>query len=1024
MSRFWGGDSSESDKDDTSDGSSSDSGSDSGSDSDSSSSSSGSSVAGGVGGGIARFMKGAASDSSDSDSDDEARVVRSAKDRRNQEVLKVVDHMRNHMKISDWISLSGDFEELNKRMEKARSLDPALQLKYPLFYIKALVMLETFVNDTFANTEARKKMSQTNSKSFNGLRQRLKKLLRDPPLGPEVEAYKENPVSSDEEGSDSEEESDGKEDEVKKAFREGKDDDVERARRELQGIELKRFEWDDKIEVSEEMMQEKLFEVVTSRGKKGTDRRTQVRNLEYLVGVARRFGMSAKMLASVYVQLVSAQFDVNPSMATHMPVDLWKGCYRNLSTILGILEQNPGLQMNEEAEAQEQNQQLGESAFEALDDFGDVGEEDDDMISAVDAAAEKENAQRVAGNMLAFVERLDDELFKSLQHIDPHTSEYVKRLRDEPLFMILCKRAQAYYIGRDNVSAATRIALRRIEHMYYKHESYFGVMRKNSEQDAKNLAILLVEKKKVVAAGEAELAALRAESYEDPQEHALRVEAKEEVVAALVADASDVADRQETALATVEATPEDGGAELRELCALIYSMGEVGGAPRTKARAMLCQIFWEALHNGFYEARDMLLMSHLQDNVGKMDISTQVLFNRTLGQLGLCAFRRGLPTEAHSCLQELYAGGRIKELLAQGVQQSRYSNDKTVEQEKLERRRQMPFHMHINLELLDFVHLTCAMLIEVPNLAMESGSYGAGRRHVMSKALRRLLENFSYHAFTGPPENVRDHVMHASRFMLLGEWSKSIEILDGHDVWKLIPNKDEVKAVLYGRVKEEALRTYLFTNAKHYHSLSLDRLSDMFDLPKQRAHAIISKMMLDGGDGGREAGLKGSWDQPTDCVVMHDVEPTRLQNLSLQFVDKMGMFVDNNERILDVLTGTYRGRDDDGEGRGRGRGGFRGGGRGGGDRGGGGGEGGGFMFGGRDRGYEDRGGRGGRGGGRGSRGGFRGGGGDRGGGDRGGDRGGYRNDGGGPGGGGGEFKNFGGRERRGDDYRQARVVKL
>jgi translation initiation factor 3 subunit C len=29
----------------------------------------------------------------------------------------------------------------------------------------------------------------------------------------------------------------------------------------------------------------------------------------------------------------------------------------------------------------------------------------------------------IAGNLLAFVERLDDELFKSLQFIDPHTSE-------------------------------------------------------------------------------------------------------------------------------------------------------------------------------------------------------------------------------------------------------------------------------------------------------------------------------------------------------------------------------------------------------------------------------------------------------------------------------------------------------------------------------------------------------------------------------------------------------------------------
>ena len=98
-------------------------------------------------------------------------------------------------------------------------------------------------------------------------------------------------------------------------------------------------------------------------------------------------------------------------------------------------------------------------------------------------------------------------------------------------------------------------------------------------------------------------------------------------------------------------------------------------------------------------------MSHIHENISNYDMGIQALYNRVLVQMGMAAFRLGLIFDCHQYLQEICSYGKIRELLAQGI-------SKYTQFEKEEKRRILPFHLHIGVEIVEAVYLISAMLLD------------------------------------------------------------------------------------------------------------------------------------------------------------------------------------------------------------------------------------------------------------------------------------------------------------------------
>ncbi|EEH35442.1 eukaryotic translation initiation factor 3 subunit 8 [Paracoccidioides lutzii Pb01] len=752
-------------------------------------------------GGAYKFFKDdidAAAESDESEDEDRVTIVKSAKDKRLEELEQTIRLIENAEKINDWAVISTEFDKLNRQIVKITQSGST-----PKIYIKAIADLEDFMNETIAEQKSStKKMNASNAKGFNAVKQRIKKNNKE--YATEIDKYREN--KKDYMIEEEEEEIVEKKKDKSRAIR---PEDL--LRDEDEGFAIV-GRGGRTLQYTPESILKHLRIIVESRGKKNTDRFEQIKIMEKLLEVATTPYQTIRVLLT----LISTRFDLTvSSTANYMSTEQWNLAIQELETLTATLEEHPEYIVTEGAEEWEDDEKQPQLA---------PGE-----------------TLKVPGSVVSFVERLDDELTRSLQHIDPHTAEYIERLSDEQSLYTSIVRSLLYVEKLNKVEknearqdSVNRVLMRRLEHVYFKPSQVVVILEENTW--------------------------------------------------------AAIPTKLDSGITPRKNGTSDIPALVKTLCNYLFELSD--GIIR--ARAMLCQIYFLALHDNYHRARDLMLMSHLTENISNFDVSTQILFNRTLVQVGLCAFRAGLVYEAQNTLSEVCGSGRQKELLAQGIIMQRYSSV-SPEQEKLERQRQLPFHMHINLELLECIYLTSSMFLEVPLMAQTSSSPEMKRR-IISKTFRRMLDYNERQVFNGPPENTRDGVIMSAKALAAGDWKKASTTLNSIKIWDLMAQPDKIKAMLGEQIQEEGLRTYLFTYAPFYDTLSISTLSDMFELSSKKIAAIVSRMIS-------HEELAAALDQVNDAIIFRKgVELSRLQSQIVTLADKSMSLLEANEKTLEQRT--------------------------------------------------------------------------------------------------------------------------
>lgn len=154
-----------------------------------------------------------------------------------------------------------------------------------------------------------------------------------------------------------------------------------------------------------------------------------ISRIDYLLTLTDNLILKIKLL-NLYILIC---FDTSPGPFSALSLDIWNKIHDSIKTLLEYFE---ALQKLNQPNLKDQTANIS------------------NMLQA---------------SLLSILEKLEMELYKSLQFTDQNSSEYILRIKDELKFILLCRRIENFYTILNDQTSISRIHLLILLHIYYKN---------------------------------------------------------------------------------------------------------------------------------------------------------------------------------------------------------------------------------------------------------------------------------------------------------------------------------------------------------------------------------------------------------------------------------------------------------------------------------------------------------------------------------------------------------------------------